>query len=82
MHWNGYVGWVGGVRIDDQLLAIKMENELRDSLVSALHSTHIVDWEQVQIATSSDENMLLLLSAIEDGLCGNATELRRWCTSH
>ena len=59
---------IAGVCIDDQLHAIKVENQLCESLVSALHSTHIVDWEQVQIATSSDENMVLLLSAIEDGL--------------
>ena len=59
---------IAGVCIDDQLHAIKVENQLRESLVSALHSTHIVDWEQVQIATSSDENMVLLLSTIEDGL--------------
>ena len=44
-----------------------MEDQLQESLISALHSTHIVDWEQVEITTSSDENMLLLLSAIEDG---------------
>ena len=42
-----------------------MEDQLQESLISALHSTHIVDWEQVQIATSSDENMLLL-STIKD----------------
>ena len=42
-----------------------MKDQLQVSLTSALHSTHIVDWEQVQIATSSDKNMLL--SAIKDG---------------
>ena len=58
---------IAGVCTDDQLHAIRMEDQLQESLISALHSTHIVDWEQVQIATSSDEHMLLLLSAIEDG---------------
>lgn len=57
---------IAGVCIDDQLQAIRMENQLHESLTCALHSTHIVDSEQVQIATSSDENMLLL-STIEDG---------------
>ena len=42
-----------------------MKDQLQVSLTSTLHSTHIVDWEQVQIATSSDKNMLL--SAIKDG---------------
>ena len=59
---------IAGVCIEDQLHATRMENQLHESFISALHSIHIVDWEQVQIATSSDENMLLLLSAIEDGL--------------
>ena len=59
---------IAGVSTDDQLHAIQMENQLQESLISSLQSTHTVDWEQVQIATSSDENMLLLLSAIEDGL--------------
>ena len=53
--------------IDDQLHAIGMENQLHGSLISALHFTHIIVWEQVQIATSSNENMLILLSTIEDG---------------
>ena len=59
---------IAGVSTDDQLHAIQMENQLQEPLISSLQSTHTVDWEPVQIATSSDENMLLLLSAIEDGL--------------
>ena len=43
-----------------------MEDQLQESLIFALHSTHIVNWEQVQITTSYNENMLLLLSAIKD----------------
>ena len=62
------INLIAGVCTDDQLHAIKMENQLQEPLISALHSTHIVDWEQLQIVTSSDENFLLLLSAIEDGL--------------
>ena len=42
---------IAGVYTDDQLDAIRMEDQLQESLISALHSTHIVDWEQVQIAT-------------------------------
>ena len=45
-----------------------MENGLQETLLSTLHSTHTVNWEQVQTATSSDDNMLLLLSTIEDGI--------------
>ena len=44
-----------------------MEFQIHRSLISALHSTQVVDWEQVQIATTSDENMFLLFSIIEDG---------------
>ena len=58
---------LAGMCTDDQIHAIRVENQLRESLVSVLHVTHIIDWEQVQIATSSDENMILLLSAIKDG---------------
>ena len=45
-----------------------MENQLQESLLSSLHTTHTVSWEQVQTATSSDDNMFLLLSTIEDGI--------------
>ncbi len=45
-----------------------MESQLQGSLISSLHSLHSVNWEEVQIATSSRDNMLLLLSAIEDGI--------------
>ena len=56
-----------GVCTDDHRHAIQLENQLQESLISSLRSTHTVDWEQVQIATSSDENMILLLSTIKDG---------------
>ena len=59
---------IAGVCTDEQLHAIHMENQIQESLLSSLLSIHIVDWEQVQVATSSDKTMLLLLSAIEDGL--------------
>ena len=59
---------MAGVCTDDQLYAIRVENQLQESLISTLHSTHTVNWEQVQVATSSDDNMLLLLSAIENGI--------------
>ena len=53
---------------EDQLRSIRRENQLQTSLISSLHSTHTVNWEQVQTATSSDDNMLLLLYTIEDGI--------------
>ena len=62
------INLIAGACTNDQLHAIQMENQLQELLASSLHSTHTVNWEQVQIATSSDENMLLLLSTIEDGL--------------
>ena len=43
------------------------ESDLQESFTSALHSTNMVTWDQVQVATSSDDNMLLLTNAIEDG---------------
>ena len=43
------------------------QSQVEESLISLLNSTHTVNWEQVQTATSSDNGMLLLLSANEDG---------------
>ena len=58
---------MAGICTDDQLHSIRTENQLQESLLSSLHSTHTVNWEQFQTATSSDDNMLLL-STIEDGI--------------
>ena len=57
---------IAGVWFDSQLHAIRIKNQLHESLTSSLHYTHIVNLEQVQIATPSDEKLLLLLSTIED----------------
>ena len=59
---------LAGVSMENQAFIPQLEAELQESLIASLQSYHIVTWEQVQIATSSDENMLLLLSAIEDGI--------------
>ncbi len=59
---------IAGISTDNQLDSIQMEDQLQSSLISSLHSLHSINWEQVQIATSSDDNMLLLLSTIEDGI--------------
>ena len=59
---------MAGACTDDQLHPTHTESQIEESLISSLNSTHTVNWEQVQIATSSDDNMLLLLSAIEDGI--------------
>ena len=55
------INLIAGMCIDNQLHAIRMESQLQESLISALHSTFIVNQEQVQIATSSNENIPLLL---------------------
>ena len=59
---------IAGICTADQLHAIRTENQLQESLLSSLHSIHTVNWEQVQSATFSNNNMLLLLSTIEDGI--------------
>ena len=59
---------IAGICIDDQLHSLQIENRLQESLISSLHSTRTVNWEQVQTATSFDDHMLLLLSTIEDGI--------------
>ncbi len=59
---------IAGNNTDDQLHSHLMENRLQDTLLSTLHSTHTVNWEQVQTPTSSDDNMLQLMSTIEDGI--------------
>ena len=58
---------ITGVDMDDHTSSLQIEDQLQDSLVSSLHSTNAVTWEDVQNATASDDNMLLLLSTIEDG---------------
>ena len=57
---------IADICIDDQLYSLQIENRLQESLISSLYSTHTVNWKQVQTATSSDDNMLFLLSTIEE----------------
>jgi len=45
-----------------------MENILMSSAVAQLKEIHTVDWNQMCTATSSDEDMLSLLSIIEEGM--------------
>ncbi len=45
---------IAGISTDNQLDSIQMEDQLQSSLISSLHSLHSINWEQVQIATSSD----------------------------
>ena len=66
---------MAGVCTDDQLYPSETENQVQESLVSSLNSAHTVNWEQVQTATSSDDNMLLLLSITEDGIPDNKHQL-------
>ena len=55
---------IAGLSMED-LASSQMEDQLQESLISSLHSTHSVNWKHEQNATAS--NMLLLLSTIEDG---------------
>ncbi len=59
---------MAGICTEDQLYSLEVEKELQASFISSLHSTHTANWEEVQIATSSNEHMLYLLSTIEDGI--------------
>ena len=43
------------------------DDVIQESLASALTANQPLTWEQVQTATTSDEDMILLLSLIEDG---------------
>ncbi len=68
---------MAGVCVDEEAHTMDMGEQIRGLLASALHSTHIVDWDQVQTATASDEDMFLrararararaILSTIEQG---------------
>ena len=49
-------------------IADDSETLLQESLVSALNSTSVLTWEDVQTATSSDPVMTTLLETIEDGI--------------
>ncbi len=59
---------ISGVCTIDQLHPTIQDDQLREPLISSLRSIQTVTWEQVQIATSSDDSMLLLISNIEDGI--------------
>ena len=68
---------MAGVCADKEAHTMGMDEQIRGLFASALHSTHIVDWDQVQTATASDEDMFLrararararaILSTIEQG---------------
>jgi len=57
-----------GIHGDGQQSSSDMEVVLRDSAVAQLGVIHTIDWDQVHTATSSDADMSLLLSMIEDGM--------------
>ncbi len=59
---------ISGVCTIDQLHPTIEDDQLREPLISSLHSIQTVTWEQVQTATYSDDSMLLLISNIEDGI--------------
>ena len=58
------------------------DDVIQESLASALTSNQPLTWEQVQTATTSDEDMILLLSLIEDGFpeqrCMVPTSIRQF----
>ena len=59
---------IASIRIKDQTPHAQLEDSLQALAISSLQAIHTINWEQVQAATSSDNTMNQLLSAIEDGL--------------
>ena len=59
---------IASVCTDNQSHSTQTKTQVQELLFSSLNSICTINWEQVQTATSSDYNMLLLLSTIEDGI--------------
>ena len=66
---------IAGIHLEDQQLCDDMENSLMHSIAAQLQDIHTVNWNQVRIATSSDTDMLLLLSTIEEGMPDHRRQL-------
>ncbi len=58
---------MAGLSTDDTPLSSTIETTLQESLAATFTSALPIGWEQVQTATSSDDDMLLLLDTIENG---------------
>lgn len=58
---------MAGLSTDDTPLSSTIESTLQESLAATFTSALPIGWEQVQTATSSDDDMLLLLDTIENG---------------
>lgn len=61
---------MAGIATDETNTSDSMDATIKESLVSALTSNQPLTWEQVQTATASDDDMMTLLSTIEDGFPG------------
>ena len=59
---------LAGIHFEDQHLCDDMENRLMYSAAAQLQDIQTVNWNQVRTATSSDGDMLTLLSIIEEGM--------------
>ena len=66
---------IAGIHLEDQQLCDDMENNLMHSMAAQLQDIHTVNWNQVRTATSSDTDMLLLLSTIEEGMPDHRSQL-------
>ena len=59
---------LAGIYFEDRQLSDDMENNLMHSAAAQLKDIQTVTWNQVRTATSSDTDMLTLLSIIEEGM--------------
>ena len=66
---------IAGIHLEDQQLCDDMENSFMYSMAAQLQDIHTVNWNQVRTATSSDTDMLLLLSTIEEGMPDHRSQL-------
>ena len=63
---------MSGLQASDQLAATTVENSLQASWACALASLQSVTWSEVQNATASSPDLVLLLSTVEDGFPASA----------
>ena len=66
---------IAGIHLEDQQLCDDMENSLMHSMAAQLQDIHTVNWNQVCTTTSSDTDMLLLLSTIKEGMPDHRSQL-------
>ena len=68
---------IAGMHLADQHLCDDLENSLMHSMTAQPQDIQTINWNQVHTTTSSDTNMLLLLTIIKEGMPDHKSQLSR-----